>query len=199
MMYAVTSHRMHHLPGIRYDAFDVTSRATSVGRKLATDVFQQITAKPEAGKDCNQGQRPWLPQHRYIWCNKVGAYCLTVTHVSSVSVKVCLCPGEGSLSKGVSVQGISVGKSHPGIRKEDDMHPTGMHSCYLSVCPQEGGSASVHAGIPYTPVGADTPGIRHPRDQTPHPPADGYCCGQYASYWNAFLLEICCLSFCFIF
>ena len=21
------------------------------------------------------------------------------------------------------------------------------------------------------------------------PPADGYCCGRYASYWNAFLLQ----------
>ena len=23
------------------------------------------------------------------------------------------------------------------------------------------------------------------------PPADGYCCGRYASYWNAFLLGVC--------
>ena len=57
------------------------------------------------------------------------------------------------------------------------------------------------------PPGADTPpgsrhplGSRHPweqtvpREQTPPPPdqahppqADGYCCGRYASYWNAFL------------
>ena len=35
-----------------------------------------------------------------------------------------------------------------------------------------------------------------PRDQAPpweqtppHPPADGYCCGWYASYWNAFLFS----------
>ena len=38
-----------------------------------------------------------------------------------------------------------------------------------------GGSASVYAGIP-------PPRTRHP------PGPDGYCCGWYASYWNAFLL-----------
>ena len=26
--------------------------------------------------------------------------------------------------------------------------------------------------------------------KTPPPPADGYCCGWYASYWNAFLFSI---------
>ena len=30
---------------------------------------------------------------------------------------------------------------------------------------------------------------QHALRQTP-PPADGYCCGRYASYWNAFLLLI---------
>ena len=43
-------------------------------------------------------------------------------------------------------------------------------------------SASVHAGI-HTPQ-ADTP----PGQTPPPPPADGYCCGWYASYWNVFLL-----------
>ena len=28
---------------------------------------------------------------------------------------------------------------------------------------------------------------QHARSQTPLPPADGYCSGRYASYWNAFL------------
>ena len=55
-------------------------------------------------------------------------------------------------------------------------------------------SAPVHAGI-HPP--ADTPLGRHPLDrhppgQTPPPPADGYCCGRYASYWNAFLLQNYC-------
>ena len=51
------------------------------------------------------------------------------------------------------------------------------------------GSAPVHAGI-------------HPQAATPllprsrHPPGtDGYCCGRYASYWNAFLFHKR-LSFC---
>ena len=36
----------------------------------------------------------------------------------------------------------------------------------------------------------DTPGQTPPWTDTPlgrHPPADGYCCERYASYWNAFL------------
>ena len=28
-------------------------------------------------------------------------------------------------------------------------------------------------------------------EETPSPPADGYCCGRYASYWNAFLHFSC--------
>ena len=43
-------------------------------------------------------------------------------------------------------------------------------------CSQWGGSAPVHAGTHHPPLG------RHP------PTADGYCCGRYASYWNAFLV-----------
>ena len=53
-------------------------------------------------------------------------------------------------------------------------------------------SASVHVGTPtpgeQTPPGTDTPPSRPPWEPT-HPPADSYCCGRYASYWNAFLLE----------
>ena len=58
-------------------------------------------------------------------------------------------------------------------------------------------SASVHAGIPPSHPGADTPQeqtppkSRHPPEQTPpksrHPPRYGDYCGRYASYWNAFL------------
>ena len=83
---------------------------------------------------------------------------------------------------------------------------------HLSVCPQVG-SASMHAGIPPPPrsrhhTGAGIPQKQAPpreqtppragtpREQTPPPPgsrhpppADGYCCGRYASYWNTFLLS----------
>ena len=64
------------------------------------------------------------------------------------------------------------------------------------------GSASVHAGIPpplsspqeqAPPRAGPTPWSRHPPEQrlprSRHPPADGYCCGWYPSYWNAFLLS----------
>ena len=40
------------------------------------------------------------------------------------------------------------------------------------------------------PTRADTPLGRHPRADYPPPPADGYCSGRYASYWNAFLFSI---------
>ena len=71
-----------------------------------------------------------------------------------------------------------------------------------------GGSASVHAGIPprdqahphwsrQQPPRPGTPGTRHPplgadtpQDQAPPPPADGYCCGRYTSYWNVFLFSM---------
>ena len=42
------------------------------------------------------------------------------------------------------------------------------------------------------PKGSPDPGLggcvsQHALRQTPPPPADGYCGGRYASYWNAFL------------
>ena len=46
---------MRHLPGIRYDAFDIMSLATAVGGRPPTDAFQPVTAKLETNKGCNQG------------------------------------------------------------------------------------------------------------------------------------------------
>ena len=74
-------HCICHLLEFWYDAFDITSRAMFVGRKLPTDMFQPITAKPEVGKGHNQGQQPWLPRHQYFRCTKVRAYCFTITYV----------------------------------------------------------------------------------------------------------------------
>ena len=70
----------------------------------------------------------------------------------------------------------------------------GLPQCMLGYHPPGAG----------TPLGLDPPGIppsrsrhppgtRHPPPgtrppRTRHPPADGYGCGRYASYWNAFLL-----------
>ena len=50
-----------------------------------------------------------------------------------------------------------------------------FYTC-LSVCPQGVG------GLPQCMLGY------HTREQAPPPPptANGYCCGRYASYWNAF-------------
>ena len=52
---------------------------------------------------------------------------------------------------------------------------------------QEGGLKAHTRGV----VSRPTPGgcvFQHALRQTP-PPADSYCCGQYASYWNAFLCK----------
>ena len=46
-----------------------------------------------------------------------------------------------------------------------------------------------------TPFGQTPPG-RHPLPR--HPPADGYCSGRYASYWNAFLFQFSLSFFCII-
>ena len=60
-------------------------------------------------------------------------------------------------------------------------------------CPRGGGGGCIPACIGEDTRQADTPG------QTPlgrHPSlADGYCSGQYASYWNAFLCFLCFQGF----
>ena len=74
----------------------------------------------------------------------------------------------------------------------------------LWFCPQ-GGSASVHAGMPDPPQTRHPPGPDPPRPDTPHTPhwtreqtpppreADAgirSMRGRYASYWNAFLYNV---------
>ena len=49
--------------------------------------------------------------------------------------------------------------------------------------PWGGVSSPAHAGIHIPPGQTPPPGRHHP------PPADGHCCGRYASYWNAFLYK----------
>ena len=46
---------------------------------------------------------------------------------------------------------------------------------------QQGGSAPGGGGLLWGAMLGDPP---------PLPKADGYCCGRYASYWNAFLLIV---------
>ena len=59
----------------------------------------------------------------------------------------------------------------------------------VSVCPRGGLSQCI---LGYTPLGRHSPWADTPPGQRPPHPADGYCCGRYASYWNAFLLYISC-------
>ena len=81
-----------------------------------------------------------------------------------------------------------------------------FYSC-LSFCSQGGSTWTGTPPEPGTPPRTRyTPQIRYPQAGTPWagtlpgrytplgrytpPPADGYCCGRYASYWNAFLLLV---------
>ena len=93
----------------------------------------------------------------------------------------------------------------------DGTHPTGMLSCYhpqrscgkvifSQVCVKNsdhgGVSTSAHAGIHTHPcpehAGIHTTPAQCMLGYIPLPSAcwdrHGYCCGRYASYWNAFLL-----------
>ena len=80
----------------------------------------------------------------------------------------------------------------------DGMHPTGMHSCYrLQMKLWEGNvftgvCDSVQRGVPGS--GRGVPGPRGCLVENP-PPPDGYCCRQYASYWNAFFFGNACCFF----
>ena len=61
-----------------------------------------------------------------------------------------------------------------------------LSACWDTTPPQhQSPPRSRHPPGPGTPPGAGTP----PRTRHP-PPADGYCCGWYASYWNAFFLLV---------
>ena len=54
-------------------------------------------------------------------------------------------------------------------------------------CPQGAGGCLPGGGCPGPGSGVCV--SQYALRQTPPPlPADGYCCGRYASYWNAFLL-----------
>ena len=78
----------------------------------------------------------------------------------------------------------------PGTPPQDQVHPPG-----LGTPPSRPGTPPETRYTPqdqvHPPGTKYTPRTRYiPRDQVhPPPPADGYCCGRYASYWNAFL---CC-------
>ena len=58
------------------------------------------------------------------------------------------------------------------------------------LAPGPGGRLGVWPVSSPRPGGAGPGGClsQHALRETPPPPADGYCCGRYASYWNAFLL-----------
>ena len=89
-----------------------------------------------------------------------------------VSPKAGIPPWGGTPRAGTSWPDTPPGQVHP----QDQEHPPDQ----------------VHPLDQVHPPGRYTPRNRYIPPQTPPPPADGYCCGWYASYWNAFLLYIIC-------
>ena len=102
---------------------------------------------------------------------------------------VCVCP-----------RGEYLGRYPPGTRctprtkytPQDQVHPTGPGTPPTPWDQVPPSRDQVHYPPgPGTPLGPGTTPrdqVHHPPDQV-HPPEDGYCCGRYASYWNAFLFE----------
>ena len=82
----------------------------------------------------------------------------------------------------------------PGTHPRDQVHPPGTR-----YTPQD----QVHPpGTRYTPGTRYIPWTRYtPLGPGTPPSRDGYCCGRYASYWNAFLFRIAdahSISYCLL-
>ena len=109
-------------------------------------------------------------------------------HEGCAFVRGSRCDGWSSLcNRYVSNSTLSVilftGRRCVYVSMHWDRHPQGRH---IPAC--TGADTPLGKHIPAC-TGADTPppGIDTPQADTPQ--AVGYCCGRYASYWNAFLFE----------
>ena len=82
----------------------------------------------------------------------------------------------------------------------DGAHPTGMHSCLsdvITACKRSLGQGNIFTSTCQefcSQGGGVCSGCGGVRGSGPggcgDPPPDGYCCGRYASYWNALLIVI---------
>ena len=102
--------------------------------------------------------------------------------------QACVCPQGGSASAHAGKEAlpqkdasVHAGKEAHTPRKDASVHAG------KEAPPRK--DASVHAWKEaHTPRKAAS--VHAWKEATPHPRRDGYCCGQYASYWNAFLFGI---------
>ena len=105
--------------------------------------------------------------------------CLAAALQGACGIQACLAGFQAHTQRGSS--GVWPGGS-PGP------HPGGVqvHTQGGSPGPHLGGSPGPHPGG----VSRPTPGGCIPAcTEADPPPPDGYCCGRYASYWNAFLFQ----------
>ena len=129
---------------------------------------------------------PFLQLANEVW----ERYVFTPVCQSFCSQGGCLGPGPG-----VRLRGLAEGVSRPTPGGSPDPHLGGLQAHTGVSRPTLGGLQAHTRG-----EGVSRPRPRprgrgrgcvsqHALRQTPPPPADGYCCVRYASYWNAFLLE----------
>ena len=112
-----------------------------------------------------------------LWYNS--SRCRYYCHGKSISLPALITVHKWSCGK-VMFSQACVKNSFQGVARprpggdllEGYPGPGGVQVQAQGGCPGPGGCVSQYALRQTTP---------------PPPPADGYCCGQYASYWNAFL------------
>ena len=98
------------------------------------------------------------------------------------------CSSPGPHPAGGEVEGSGWGSPgpHPGGRLRGLARGVSRPTPRGSPGPHPGGPPGQHPGGSPGPH----PGGCIPACTESDPPPDGYCCGRYASYWNAFLFEI---------
>ena len=108
-----------------------------------------------------------------------------------VFTPVCLSTG-GSASVHAGIPPSSSSHSRPpSSRHPRSRHPLGADNPPERTPPWSRPLRSRHPHpLEQTPL-EQTPLEQTPPSRSRPPQADGYCCGRYASYWNAFLFVMC--------
>ena len=143
------------------------------------------------------------PHPAFIVEPLAGRFINVMTTTRAKPIKPSLLPSATKLRRLCFYTCLSVHRGeYLGSTPRDQVHPPGpgtppgtRYTPRDQVHPPEPGTPPGTRYPPppwtrYTPQDQiQPPGTRYtpPRPSTPLPPGDGYCCGRYASYWNAFL------------
>ena len=123
----------------------------------------------------------------YVLLNVLSVLTLVSTINGHLELMALLQPatklGEGNIFRSVCQEFCSQGVFSPTLRGEDE----GSGEGGLQVHTYGGGWGSGPGGSPGPDPGGSIPECTEA--DSPPPPADGYCCGRYPPYWDAFLLS----------